>query len=66
MLAGLYCVPALFIGNIYGMLGVGLVLAMRRHPETWAYLLVTKVTPAGVNGHVAVPTGGQLKVPTLR
>ena len=40
LLAGLWCVPALFIGNIYGVLGVSLVLGMRRHPSAWAYPLL--------------------------
>jgi hypothetical protein len=47
-LACLYVVPALCIGNIFGAMGVLLVLSVRRHPGLWAYPLLTKVVPAGV------------------
>ncbi len=47
-LAYLYVVPALCLGNIFGALGVALVLSMRQRPGLWAHPLLTKVVPAGV------------------
>jgi hypothetical protein len=47
-LAYLFLVPALCLGNIFGALGVALVLSMRQRPVLWAYPLLTKVVPAGV------------------
>jgi hypothetical protein len=47
-LAFVYLVPALCLGNIFGAMGVALVLSMRRLPGMWAYPLLTKVLPAGV------------------
>ena len=43
----LTCVPAIIIGNVYGMLGVTLVLGVSRAPW-FAAAALTKVTPAGV------------------
>ena len=43
--AMLVAVPELLIGNIYGFLGVAVVVGLRR-PETWAFALFTKVTTA--------------------
>lgn len=41
------CVPALAIGNIYGLLGVALVFALRR-PGLLAFPALTKIAPAGI------------------
>lgn len=43
----LACVPAVVMGNVYGMLGVTLVLGIGRSPW-FAAAAFTKVTPAGV------------------
>jgi hypothetical protein len=43
----LACVPAVVLGNVHGMLGVTLVLGLRRSPW-FAAAALTKVTPAGV------------------
>jgi Glycosyltransferase family 87 len=42
----LLAVPELLIGNIYGFLGVAIVVGVTRRPETWAFALFTKVTTA--------------------
>jgi hypothetical protein len=41
----LLCVPAITVGNIYGLLGVATVLSLRR-PAAATFPLLTKVTPA--------------------
>jgi len=42
------CLPEIIIGNIYGFMGLAVVLGMRR-PEAWAFPLLTKIGP-GVMG----------------
>lgn len=40
----LYCVPEIAIGNVYGLLAVSLVAALKA-PAAWAFPTLTKITP---------------------
>jgi hypothetical protein len=48
----LWCVPEVYIGNIYAFLAVAVVLAMTGHPQAWALPILTKpVLGIGVLWH---------------
>ncbi len=50
----LWCSPELALGNIYGLLAVATVLALRGWPQAWSLAILTKPTLAvGLGWHVA-------------